>query len=127
MMDVEIFKAFSDENRLRIVNLLMHKELCVCEMEAVLEMSQSNVSRHLIKLKQAQIVTSKKDSQWVYYSINPIFIEYNNHLYAHLQSRFAADKSLAADSEKLKDVGSQHIICATGNEVMPKKQAGKLL
>lgn len=114
MLDTEIFKALSDENRLRIVNLLMHKELCVCELEAVLEMSQSNVSRHLIKLKQAQIVTSKKDSQWVYYSINPKFIENNNHLYAHIQTRFSMDESLVADSEKLKAVGAQHAICMTG-------------
>ena len=116
MMDTEIFKAFSDENRLRIVNLLMHKELCVCELEVVLEMSQSNVSRHLIKLKQAQIVISKKDSQWVYYSINPHFIENNKHLYAHIQEKFLLDKQLASDSEKLKAVGLQHIICETGKE-----------
>jgi len=48
MMDVEqIFKALADANRLRIVNLLLHGELCVCDIQYVLENSQPNVSRHL--------------------------------------------------------------------------------
>lgn len=110
-MDTEIFKALSDENRLRIINLLMHKELCVCELEAVLEMSQSNVSRHLIKLKQVKIVASKKDSQWVYYSIDPQFIENNSDLFKHIQMRFMHDPILNSDSEKLRDLGPLNKIC----------------
>lgn len=57
---VDIFKALADENRLRIISLLLTKELCVCEIEASLEMSQSNVSRHLTKLKTSGIVDSRK-------------------------------------------------------------------
>lgn len=114
-MDAEIFKALSDENRLRILNLLVVKELCVCELEAVLGMSQSNVSRHLIKLKQAQIVISKKESQWVYYSINPQFIEKNNHLYAHILSQFKMDPELKVDTENLSMMASQNIICMPCN------------
>lgn len=67
---VELFKALGDENRLRITHLLMHQELCVCEIEVLLKLSQSNVSRHLMKLKQAGLIENYKDAQWIHYKIN---------------------------------------------------------
>jgi ArsR family transcriptional regulator len=74
---VQIFKALADENRLRILNLLRNGELCVCDIEAVLKIKQSNVSRHLNKLKTAKIIISEKKSQWVYYQLNDeIFLKY---------------------------------------------------
>lgn len=65
-----ILKALGDGTRLSIVNLLRIENLCVCEMEAILQSSQSNVSRHLGKLRDAGIIYSEKKSQWVYYGIN---------------------------------------------------------
>lgn len=74
---VDVFKALADENRIRILSLLKNGELCVCDIEAVLGIKQSNASRHLNKLKTAKIITSKKKSQWVYYRINDeLFIRY---------------------------------------------------
>jgi len=67
---VEILKALADENRLRILNLLINGELCVCDIETVLGIKQSNTSRHLNRLKIAGIITSQKKSQWVYYRLN---------------------------------------------------------
>jgi ArsR family transcriptional regulator len=67
---VKVLKALADENRLRILNLLYHKELCVCELENILGMTQSNVSRQLIKLKDAGLIESEKDGQFVVYRIN---------------------------------------------------------
>ncbi|MGD9156009.1 MAG: metalloregulator ArsR/SmtB family transcription factor, partial [Bacillota bacterium] len=58
---LKILKALGDENRLRILNLLRQKKLCVCELESVLNMTQSNVSRHLIKLKDAELIESEKN------------------------------------------------------------------
>ncbi len=66
---VEILKALSDENRLRILNLLRNGELCVCDIETVLGIKQSNTSRHLNRLKIAGIIASRKKSQWVYYRL----------------------------------------------------------
>ncbi len=85
MIDIETYKALSDKNRLRILNLLSRSRLCVCELEEVLSMSQSNVSRHLNKLKYAQMVESNKEAQWVYYDINKGFIQENKNLYKHLR------------------------------------------
>ena len=57
---VQIFKALADENRIRILNLLRNGSLCVCDIEAVLNINQSNASRHLNKLKTAKIILSEK-------------------------------------------------------------------
>ncbi|HBE79899.1 MAG TPA: transcriptional regulator [Firmicutes bacterium] len=68
---INILKSLSDETRLRIVNLLYEKELCVCDIMEVLEISQTKASRHLSYLKNAGIVTDRKQAQWVYYSLAP--------------------------------------------------------
>lgn len=67
---VEIVKALSDTTRLRILNLLNQETLCVCDLEAVLQISQSNASRHLTKLRQARLISSEKQAQWVYYRLD---------------------------------------------------------
>jgi ArsR family transcriptional regulator len=74
---VEIFKTLSDQNRLRILSLLLNGDMCVCEIECGLKFTQSNASRHLIELKKSGILDSYKKSQWTYYKINEKFI--NNH------------------------------------------------
>ena len=69
LMDVsEVLKALADPNRLRILNLLHDQTLCVCDIEAILELNQSNLSRHLSKLKQAGIVKAHKQALFTYYS-----------------------------------------------------------
>ncbi len=67
---VEILKALGDENRIRILNLLKDEELCVCEIEGILELNQSNVSRHLTRLSVSKLIKSYKKAQFVYYKIN---------------------------------------------------------
>ncbi len=67
----EIFNSLEDENRLRILVLLLEaKELCVCDIIAVLQMPQSTVSRQLSILKKAGWLSDRKEALWVYYSIN---------------------------------------------------------
>ena len=68
---VELFKALSDETRLRILNLLYERELCVCDVMAVLDISQSKASRHLIALKRAGLTNDRREAQWMYYSLVP--------------------------------------------------------
>ncbi|MDD3022567.1 MAG: metalloregulator ArsR/SmtB family transcription factor [Syntrophomonadaceae bacterium] len=67
---VHIFKAMADETRIRMLSLLKYGELCVCDIEEVLNVQQSNASRHLNKLKLAGLIVSRKKSQWVYYRFN---------------------------------------------------------
>ena len=99
---IEILKALADENRMRIYNLLTVEERCVCEIEAILSITQSNASRHLNRLKGAGIIDYKKKSQWVYYQINEVFIKQHGVLYEYLNSQVALDKQCVKDIENLK-------------------------
>ncbi|MBN2468897.1 MAG: metalloregulator ArsR/SmtB family transcription factor [Deltaproteobacteria bacterium] len=65
----QIFQALSDETRLRVMKLLQERELCVCELIQVLEMSQPRISRHLSVLKNAGLVNDRREGKWVYYSL----------------------------------------------------------
>jgi ArsR family transcriptional regulator len=67
-------KALADETRLRIFSLLTRQELCVCEIEDMLNLSQSLVSNHLAVLRQAGLVKARRDAEdarWVFYRADP--------------------------------------------------------
>ncbi|KAF0822026.1 autorepressor SdpR family transcription factor [Cytobacillus firmus] len=66
----ELFKALSDENRRRILDLLKHGDLTAGEIAQHFEMSKAGVSQHLSVLKNAELVYSLKRGQYVYYSLN---------------------------------------------------------
>lgn len=67
---VTIFKALSDETRLRIIKLLEGGELCVCDITAALDMVQPKVSFHLSALKEAGFIKDRKQGKWIHYSLN---------------------------------------------------------
>jgi DNA-binding transcriptional ArsR family regulator len=62
-------KALADKSRLRIVNMLVEKPMCVCEITGVMNLSQSTVSGHLRVLKDAGLVEDQKDGLWVEYQL----------------------------------------------------------
>lgn len=64
-----IFKALADETRLRIVALLTRGELCVCDLMSILDLPQSTVSRHLAYLRNAGLVTDRRQGVWMYYRL----------------------------------------------------------
>ena len=66
---VTIFKALSDETRLRIIKLLEQGELCVCDITAALDMVQPKVSFHLSTLKEAGLIKDRKQGKWIHYSL----------------------------------------------------------
>ena len=65
----EQFKAISDPTRLKILHLLQHGELCVCEIISILEKPQSTVSHHLNILKGAGYIKGRKEGVWIHYSL----------------------------------------------------------
>ena len=97
-----LFRALGDETRLRIVALLSHGELCVCHMEAVLELSQPNASRQLGILKMAGIVDSRRDGTWVYYRLAEQVDESVERVLAVLTKTFGAERVLRADHARVK-------------------------
>lgn len=68
---VKVFKALSDETRLRLYLLLLKGELCVCELVNILNMEQSRISHSLRILKEAGLVDNRREGQWIIYSVNP--------------------------------------------------------
>jgi ArsR family transcriptional regulator len=69
---VTIHSALADPLRIRILRLLLERELCVCEMMAVLDEPQYKVSRHLRILKQAGLVRDWREGKWMHYDMNPL-------------------------------------------------------
>ena len=67
---LDVFKALSEETRLRILKLLEHGELCVCDIVAALDMVQPKVSFHLSALKEASFLKDRKQGRWTHYRID---------------------------------------------------------
>ncbi len=109
---VEILKALSDETRVRILHLVQEKPLCVCEIQEILGISQSNTSRHLIKLKNAKLIQGDKKAQWVYYSLAPdTFQEYS--FLEELIKNLNLYKALESDRQALISLQEKGISCET--------------
>ena len=70
-MDAEVFKALSDGNRLRILEMLISGELCACRLLEALEITQPTLSHHMKILCRCGLVNSRREGQWSYYSVNP--------------------------------------------------------
>lgn len=66
----KIFKALSDPSRLRILKMLEARPLCVCEMQAILNLAPSTVSKHLSILRDAGFIFDEKENKWVNYHLD---------------------------------------------------------
>lgn len=103
MSIVEILKALSDENRLRILNLLRWGKLCVGEIQSILGITQSNASRHLNKLKSVGIITFEKDAQWVRYKIDENFISEHKFVDSIINGELPEIEDYSDDIRKLAE------------------------
>lgn len=103
-----MFKALSDETRLRILSLLMEGELCVCDLMAVLRLPQSNVSRHLANLRNAGWVTDRREGLWIYYSLNTGDGELRDGLLSILRLHLPTLECAEADRKRLVESSSSN-------------------
>lgn len=69
------FRALGDGTRMRILELLAHGELCVCELTAAIDIPQPLLSHHLRILREAGFIRARKDGRWSYYALNPERLE----------------------------------------------------
>jgi ArsR family transcriptional regulator len=98
---IQKIKALSDETRMRILSILKESDLCVSEIETVLNISQSNVSRHLNKLTTAKILDYYKVGQYVYYKINENTIREYPFIKEIIENHSTKIKQCNMDFEKL--------------------------
>lgn len=93
---LRIFKALSEESRVRIIHLLMwDKELSISDLELILGFTQTKTSRHLIYLKNAGLLGSRRVDQWVFYYILEEYLEIFQQIFKFIQK----DPSLIRDQE----------------------------
>jgi ArsR family transcriptional regulator len=98
----QLFKAVSDPARLRLLNLLRLGSICVCELQAVLQISQSTVSRHLAGLRHAGVVTDSRSGNKIIYSLTSAGTPQIAALYELLDKCCPFDEVLKADLARLK-------------------------
>ncbi len=100
---IEIFKALGEEVRLRISSLLLLQgELCVCDLENALEMSQPRISQHLLKLKNAGLISDKKVGKWKHYYISKSAKKIMDKSITNLIYSIKSDKIIKKDIQNLK-------------------------
>ncbi|WPX07732.1 ArsR/SmtB family transcription factor [Anaerocellum danielii] len=116
----EIFKALGDQNRLRILNLLLEDELCVCELEKILGLTQSNVSRHLQVLKNKGVVSCKKTSQWIYYRVSDEFFKEYGELCEFLKTKLSSGEPFKSDLARFEEEKKKGFSCEKATEESSK-------
>ena len=105
---LRLFKALSDETRLRTLKLLEDGELCVCDIAEALNIPQPNISFHISMLKDSGLIKDRKEGRWVYYSLNlsDLFVQ----LLVLGVSERAVDSKTIYDKERLKGLISSKSI-----------------
>lgn len=93
-MGCEVFKAFADESRIRILHLIYkNDEMCIADLEQILDFTQTKVSRHIKYLKSAGILLVTQRDQWRYYSISERLKSIIDQLFSYVET----DPQLALD------------------------------
>ena len=110
-------KAAGDPTRTRILKLLEHGGLCVCQIQAVLGLAASTVSKHLAVLKSAGLVADRRDGKWIEYTLAPDADNpFAAPLLAMLRGALDRDSRIVADAKRLAQVRRIPLdqLCATG-------------
>ncbi|MGL6104658.1 ArsR/SmtB family transcription factor [Romboutsia sp.] len=110
---IQMLKALADDTRIRIINILREGALCVCEIEDILNITQSNASRHLNKLMNAKLVTYYKEAKFVYYKINEDTINSYPFVKELLNNELSKIDNLNNDYDNLKNFKKQGLSCET--------------
>ena len=110
---IEVLKALAHENRIRILNLLAKSELCVCELENIMQINQSNASRHLAKLKQVNLIVGRKKAQWIYYHLNQKFLVKHKFIELLINNELINFEAAKNDLKRLEKYSTSSLSCET--------------
>ena len=111
MTVVEILKVLSDTNRLRILNLLYVQELCVCELEYLLGISQSNLSKHLRLMSDAGFLESRRQNKFAYYKIKASVFSEHPFLTTIFETELNKEEFLMEEINKLCHYQKSELTC----------------
>jgi ArsR family transcriptional regulator, arsenate/arsenite/antimonite-responsive transcriptional repressor len=96
-----LFAALADATRLRLLNLMAGREVCVCYFVEILRQGQPKISRHLAYLRKAGIVAARREGKWMHYRITPPPDPASASILAATLSSLRGDKQMQADTSKL--------------------------
>jgi len=100
----KLFRALSDETRIRILKILLERECCVCEVMQALDVSQSRASRNLGILEDAGFIRSRRDGLWIVYSIDEQRMKSHTvQVIKMLRNSLVNDEILLQDRERLSN------------------------
>ena len=106
----KIAKALADENRIRILCLLKNKkDLCVCEITAIIGLAQPTISSHLKLLENAGLIESFKDGLWVNYNISSSLDSFSSEFIDVLYKNLKNDMQIKIDEENAKKINRDTI------------------
>ena len=109
---IKAMKALSDETRLRIMNILLERECCVCEVMAVLGISQTRASRNLGLLQDAGFLRMRKVGQWAMYSIDrSVMEEHLSELVNAVREALGDNEVSVQDRQNLKQTARRGPVC----------------
>jgi len=106
---IKVMKALSDPSRVKVIKALEVRELCVCELRAVLGLAQPTVSKHLKILEEAGLVVSRKEGQWVHYRLSPSSV-YAEVMLGNLHGWLEHDPAVQEVMAQLPSV-DRHALC----------------
>lgn len=109
---IKVMKALSDPNRVKIVKMLQHKTMCVCEMREALQIAQPSVSKHLRILEEAGLVANRKEGQWVnYYLADGSVTPYAASLLGNLKHWLENEKEIEGLIKTIPHIHREDICC----------------
>jgi len=107
----EMFRAFSDRTRLRILHLLLRGEVCVGDLVNILELSQPRVSQQLTCLRNAGLVVGRKEGLWTFYSLTKPQTQFHKQLLKCLKLCFSEVPELQEDERRADDLSREGRCC----------------
>lgn len=105
-----LFKIFADKNRIRILKLLEHRKMCVCELADILNVTQPSISRHLKKMKKAGLIQDEQDRFWTNYYLKQDS-DCCKTLMNCLKKWLDGDKTVQSDLRRSKAVDRTKVCC----------------
>lgn len=99
-----LFLALADKTRLRLLNLMRDGEVCVCFLVEALNEPQAKISRHLAYMRQAEIVSARREGKWMHYRIVQPADEYADQVLNDVLSWLKSQEQMQFDRERLIDI-----------------------
>src|ERR1044071_6865498 len=118
--DMELlFRALADRTRLRLLNLMMDTEICVCFFVEVLGTNQPKISRHLAYLKRAGLVSARREGKWMHYRIAVPADRHIAAIFAAIREWLSNDPQMRSDRSRLVR------LCCSPKVPVPLRRAAK--